>query len=54
MKHVTYQDALAGFRAVGISPGDTVMLQSAMRPFGFVEGVYTPPRRVFATVGYRF
>ena len=26
----------------------------AASTFGFVEGVYTPPRRVFATVGYRF
>lgn len=38
MKTVTYQDALRGFRSVGIEAGDTVLLQSAMRPFGFVEG----------------
>ena len=38
MKTVTYEDALKGFRAVGVEPGDTVLLQSAMRPFGFVEG----------------
>ena len=38
MKSVTYQDALRGFRSVGIEAGDTVLLQSAMRPFGFVEG----------------
>jgi aminoglycoside 3-N-acetyltransferase len=35
---VQYEDALKGFREVGILPGDTVLLQSAMRPFGFVEG----------------
>jgi aminoglycoside 3-N-acetyltransferase len=38
MQTVRYEDALAGFRAVGVQPGDTVLLQSAMRPFGFVEG----------------
>lgn len=38
MGTVRYEDALAGFRAVGVKPGDTVLLQSAMRPFGFVEG----------------
>jgi aminoglycoside 3-N-acetyltransferase len=38
MKTVNYEDALKGFRAVGVQPGDTVLLQSAMRPFGYVEG----------------
>lgn len=38
MTTVNYDDALKGFRAVGVQPGDTVLLQSAMRPFGFVEG----------------
>lgn len=26
----------------------------ALDTFGYIEGYYTPPRRVFATVGYRF
>lgn len=38
MVTVHYQDAFEGFRAVGVREGDTVLLQSAMRPFGFVEG----------------
>lgn len=38
MKTVRYEDALKGFREAGVQPGDTVLLQSAMRPFGYVEG----------------
>ena len=36
--HVTFQNALEGFQRAGISSGDTVLLQSALRPFGYVEG----------------
>ncbi|MCE5188562.1 MAG: AAC(3) family N-acetyltransferase [Eubacteriales bacterium] len=38
MQIVVYQDAIKGFREVGVVPGDTVLLQSALRPFGYVEG----------------
>lgn len=35
---VRFQDALQGFRQLGIREGDTVLIHSALRPFGFVEG----------------
>lgn len=35
---VGFQEAVEGFRKTGIGTGDTVLLHSAMRPFGFVEG----------------
>ena len=36
--NVTFENVLDGFRAAGIAPADTVLLQSALRPFGYVEG----------------
>lgn len=38
MFDVRFQDALEGFRQAGIQEGDTVLLHSALRPFGLVEG----------------
>lgn len=35
---VTYQDVLNGFHSLQIEPGETVLIQSALRPFGYVEG----------------
>ncbi len=37
MQQVRYMDALQGFQDAGIVPGDTVLIQSALRPFGYVE-----------------
>lgn len=38
MFDVRFQDALTGFQKVGIQEGDTVLIHSALRPFGLVEG----------------
>ncbi len=35
---VTFQDALEGFKNADIRPGDSVLLHSALRPFGYVDG----------------
>lgn len=37
-KNVTFDDVLAGLRDVGIAPGSTVLVHSALRPFGRVDG----------------
>ncbi len=38
MKHNDYQSLLRDFKACGIKEGDTVLVHSAMRTLGFVEG----------------
>ena len=38
MYDVYFKDALEGFLKVGIEKGDTVLIHSALRPFGYVEG----------------
>lgn len=38
MFDVYFKDALEGFRRSGIEAGDTVLIHSALRPFGYVEG----------------
>ncbi|MAG35888.1 MAG: hypothetical protein CL878_06560 [Dehalococcoidia bacterium] len=37
-RHVSSDDLLAGFRRVGIHPGDTVYCHSSLSKFGYVEG----------------
>ncbi len=36
--NVTFQNVVDGFQAAGIVKGDTVLMHSALRPFGYVEG----------------
>lgn len=38
MKPVNKTDALAGFKNSGVKPGETILIHSALRPFGMVEG----------------
>lgn len=38
MNSLTFTQALNGFKACGINPGDSVLVHSALRPFGNVEG----------------
>lgn len=52
MGTVDFQDALDGFRNVGIEEGDTVLIHSALRPFGFVEGGgMTIAKALYAALG---
>ncbi len=52
MIDVRFQDALEGFRRVGVKEGDTVLIHSALRPFGYVEeGGATIAKALLAAVG---
>lgn len=38
MSTLTFSQALEGFRQCGINPGDSILVHSALRPFGSIEG----------------
>lgn len=49
---VRFDDALKGFRELGVKPGQTVLIHSALRPFGYVEqGGMTIAKALYETVG---